>query len=129
MVGKLIMVRLNNIYSPLKFFVYTIINILIAYTLFGICRLVFFISNLDYFPNIESNNILDIINGAFVFDTAGIIYMNIIYILLMLIPLPWRETKLWQKISKLIFEHLFFRYELGTCYMLGNVFRLWVTEM
>ncbi len=97
------MVKLNKIYSPLKFFVYTIINILIAYTSFGICRLVFFISNLDYFPNIESNNVLDIINGAIVFDTAGIIYINILYILLMLIPLPCRERKLWQNISKFIF--------------------------
>ena len=103
MVGKLKMIKLKGIYPPLKFLTYTIINILIAYIVFGICRLVFFISNIEYFPNVEIGNIIPIIKGGLMFDTAGIIYMNILYIVLMLIPLPWRETKFWQSLSKWIF--------------------------
>ena len=97
------MIKLKGIYPPLKFLTYTIINILIAYIVFGICRLVFFISNIEYFPNVEIGNIIPIIKGGLMFDTAGIIYMNILYIVLMLIPLHWRETKFWQSLSKWIF--------------------------
>ena len=61
MVGKLKMIKLKGIYPPLKFLTYTIINILIAYIVFGICRLVFFISNIEYFPNVEIGNIIPII--------------------------------------------------------------------
>ena len=97
------MIKIEGIYPPLKFLAYTIFNILIAYIIFGICRLVFFISNIEYFPNIEANNILQIIKGGLIFDTAGIIYLNGLYIVLMLIPLPWRKTKSWQCFSKWIF--------------------------
>ena len=97
------MIKITGVYPPLKFLAYTIFNILIAYIIFGICRLVFFVSNIEYFPNIETNNILQIIKGGLIFDTAGIIYLNGLYIVLMLIPLPWRKTKLWQGFSKWIF--------------------------
>ena len=97
------MIKIKEIYPPLKFLTYTIINILIAYIIFGICRLVFFISNIEYFPNIEINDIIPIIKGGLLFDTAGILYINILYVVLMLIPIPYRETKLWQNITKWIF--------------------------
>ena len=97
------MIKLKGIYPPLKFLAYTIINILIAYIIFGICRLVFFITNIEYFPNLGIENIIQIIKGGVLFDTAGIVYLNILYIVLMLIPLSWRETKLWQSITKWIF--------------------------
>ncbi|MBR5240543.1 MAG: LTA synthase family protein, partial [Muribaculaceae bacterium] len=97
------MIKITGVYPPLKFLAYTIFNILITYIIFGICRLVFFVSNIEYFPNIETNNILQIIKGGLIFDTAGIIYLNGLYVVLMLIPLPWRKTKLWQGFSKWIF--------------------------
>ena len=97
------MIKSKEIYSPIKFFTYTLINILTAYIIFGICRLVFFISNIEYFPNIEWSNVAQILKGGLVFDTAGIIYFNILYIVLMLIPLPWRELNCWQKLTKWIF--------------------------
>ena len=80
------MIKLKGIYPPLKFLAYTIINILIAYIIFGICRLVFFITNIEYFPNLGIENIIQIIKGGVLFATAGIVYLNILYILLMLNP-------------------------------------------
>ncbi|MBP3354561.1 MAG: sulfatase-like hydrolase/transferase [Bacteroidales bacterium] len=97
------MKRIAKIYSPIKFLTTVIVNILTAYVIFGICRLVFYLSNIEYFPNIGFQEVLQILKGGLVFDTAGIIYVNILYIALMLIPLPWRETLKWQNICKWIF--------------------------
>lgn len=94
---------LDKIYSPLRLLSITALNILIAYLIFGICRLVFFIANLEYFPNVGFENISEILHGGLVFDTAGIMYVNVLYIVMMLIPLRIRENKCWQSIAKWIF--------------------------
>ena len=72
------MIKLNGIYPPLKFLAYTIINILIAYIIFGICRLVFFITNIEYFPNLGIENIIQIIKGgveAFLYAFIALLFI------------------------------------------------------
>ena len=78
---------LDKIYSPLRLLSITVLNILIAYIVFAVCRLIFFIANIDYFPGVGFEDISDILHGGLVFDTAGIMYMNVLYIVMMLIPL------------------------------------------
>lgn len=94
---------LCKIYSPLRLLSITILNVLIAYLVFAICRLIFFVANIDYFPNVGFENVLEIIHGGLVFDTAGIMYINALYIVLMLIPLRIREKGYWQSVTKWIF--------------------------
>lgn len=58
---------------------------------------------MEYFPGITTSEFYEIFKGGLLFDTAGIIYVNILYIFLMLVPIPWRKSKVYQNISKWIF--------------------------
>lgn len=93
----------KKIYTPLRYLAATAVNIAVAYLAFMLCRIVFFIYNKAYFPDLGWNDFWTILKGGLVFDTSGIIYVNLVYIAAMLVPLPWRERKIWQKTCKWIF--------------------------
>ena len=94
---------IEKIYSPLRYLAATAINIAVVYIAFMICRVVFYIYNKAYFPDMGWDDFRTIFKGGLVFDTSGIVYVNLIYIAAMLVPLPWREGKIWQKTAKWIF--------------------------
>ena len=94
---------IDKLYTPLRFLAAVTVNIAIAYIVFMACRVIFFVANREYFPDLGWRELPDILSGALAFDTAGIIYVNILYIALMLLPLPWREKKGWQSTSKWVF--------------------------
>ncbi len=93
----------KKIYTPLRYLAATAVNIAVAYLAFMLCRIVFFIYNKAYFPDLGWDDFWTILKGGLVFDTSGIIYVNLVYIAAMLVPLPWREGKIWQKTCKWIF--------------------------
>ena len=79
-------------------------NMALVYFIYWICRLIYLAENASAFPDFWSDNFLrDIIAGAWTFDTSAIMYTNALYALLMLIPLQWKEQKVWQRIAKIIF--------------------------
>lgn len=94
---------IEKIYSPLRYLAATAINIAIVYLVFALCRIIFYLYNKSYFPDLGWENAGMILKGGLVFDTSGIVYVNLAYIAAMLIPLPWREKKIWQKTAKWIY--------------------------
>lgn len=94
---------IEKIYSPLRYLAATAINIAIVYLVFALCRIIFYLYNKSYFPDLDWGNAGMILKGGLVFDTSGIVYVNLAYIAAMLIPLPWREKKIWQKTAKWIY--------------------------
>lgn len=90
-------------YLPLRYLAATAINIAVVYLAFMACRIIFYIYNRAYFPNLGWDDMGTIFKGGLVFDTSGIIYVNLVYIAAMLVPLPWREGKIWQKTCKWIY--------------------------
>lgn len=83
--------------SPLAF----LFNLLWVYVVYGLCRLVFFFQNYDTFvggvAQLDSANVAV---GIGLFDTSAILYTNSLYALLMLLPLHWKEQKVWRIVSK-----------------------------
>ena len=81
-----------------------ICNIFLSYLLFFLGRIIFFILNNDYFIDYMSWELAgDMLAGALKFDTSAVIYVNALYILMMLLPLHFKETKTYHKITKCIF--------------------------
>lgn len=81
-----------------------ICNIILSYFLFFLARIIFFIVNRDYFVDYMSWELaIDMLNGALKFDTSAVIYVNALYILMMLFPLHFKETKTYHKITKWIY--------------------------
>ena len=86
--------------TPLAF----VWNMALAYVVYWLCRLIYWAENVGAFQGFWSHNTLrDIFTGAWMFDTSAILYTNVLYALLMLIPLPWKECSGWQRVAKWLF--------------------------
>lgn len=81
-----------------------ILNMLLAYMLFFVARIVYFLVNYDYFiDGLRENSIWSWIKGGLLFDTTAIFYTHILYILMMLLPVWRKENRWYQKTCKWIF--------------------------
>lgn len=68
-----------------------------------LCRIFFYAFNKSLFPGISFYNWLQIIKGGIRFDLAAMFYFNAAFIILSLLPLPFREGKQYQLFIKIIF--------------------------
>ena len=68
-------------------------NTLLVYVAYFICRFVFYVVNFNNYETIDSHHLVNLFSAGLLFDTSAILYTNCIFLLLFLIPLPWKETK------------------------------------
>ena len=78
-------------------------NIFLIYICYTICRAVFVIDNWDSFNYLTISDFLRLCRGGLLFDTAAIAYSNILYVLLVFLPLHLKERKGYHKAVKWIF--------------------------
>ena len=79
-------------------------NMIMVYVVYAICRLVFFLENYNVFSQtISELPATDIIKGSLIFDTSAILYTNVVYAVMMLIPWHLKENRIWQKCAKWLF--------------------------
>lgn len=79
-------------------------NFLLVFFIYFLCRLFFLIENWDVLSTgFSSLNVRSLFEGSLKFDTSAILYTNILYALLMLFPLHFKETTIWRKIAKWVF--------------------------
>ena len=88
---------LKSYLSPL---VATLLNLLLAYVVYFVARMAYLLDNWNYFANSLT---MEVLQGGLVFDTAAILVTNIPYIVLMLLPLHWKETPLWHRLCRWLF--------------------------
>ncbi|KAA6350998.1 Lipoteichoic acid synthase 1 [termite gut metagenome] len=70
---------------------------------FTLCRIIFILENYRFFTDLSFGKLSLMFKGAFYFDLSALLYTNILYIVLMLMPLHYKEGVLYQKITKGIF--------------------------
>ncbi len=80
-----------------------LLRITLLYLLMAMSRLFFYIYNIDVIDSLTLSSLPSIIKASFIFDTASIFYVNILFILLSLIPFNFREKGWWQAILGVIF--------------------------
>lgn len=81
-----------------------VINMVMVYVVYEICRLVFLAVNWGMFSDVMTwGAFADMLRGGWYFDTSAIFYTNALYALLMLFPIHYKETALYQKIAKWLF--------------------------
>ena len=86
---------LNKIYSPLLAVLW---NLLLVYFVYQIARLEYYVENRDYL-----SYTWDIFQGGLLFDTSAILYTNALYVVMMLFPLHWKESKVYHKVCQWLF--------------------------
>ena len=88
---------LESYLSPLAA---TLVNLLLAYVVYAIARVAYLLDNWSYFADSLT---MEVVQGGLVFDTAAILVTNIPYIVLMLLPLHWKETRFWHRLCQVVF--------------------------
>lgn len=79
-------------------------NVILLFVMYTLCRVEYLLENYSYFAqSVSEGHLSRLFFGGIVFDTPGIMYTNAIYILLMLLPLHWKENATYQKVCKWIF--------------------------
>ena len=90
----------NLLITPLCF----VINMVLLYVVYFICRLVFLAVNWSMFSSsLTWNAFGEMLLGGWFFDTSAILYTNALYALLMLFPIHYKESVLYQKVAKWVF--------------------------
>ena len=89
--------------ATVNVYVALLVRLAIVLLLFFISRLLFYVLNTDYFPGITFDRWMRILKGGFRFDLAAMIYVNSLFILLQILPLPIRYNSIYQKISRIVF--------------------------
>jgi len=71
--------------------------------LFSFCRIGFFVFNLKMFPGITVSQFITILKGGLTFDISAVVYVNMLFILLHIIPLEIRYKNVYQTVLEYIF--------------------------
>ena len=80
------------------------INLMWAYLAYFLCRLAYGVENWSVLGgNFTSDGVGEVLKGGWMFDTSAIMYTNSLYMVLMLLPLHYKEREGWQKLAKWVF--------------------------
>ncbi len=89
--------KLQNEYLVL---LYRLVLIMFFYSAF---RVIFFLFNTSLFPNIELSGFLTIMKGGLMFDLSAMLYLNLLYVFLYILPLPFKFGTGYQRFLKIIY--------------------------
>lgn len=92
-VGKLT----GNVYWAL------LLRLALAMLLFSLCRVGFYLFNTGFFPNMPVGKFLVLMMGGLKFDLAAVLYVNLLFVVLMILPLGFRFKFGYQEVAKYIF--------------------------
>jgi phosphoglycerol transferase MdoB-like AlkP superfamily enzyme len=86
--------------SPIGVLLYRLGAVMILFT---ICRLLFYLFNRKLFPQIDIYYLLSLCLAGLRFDLSAVLYFNMAYILLLLIPHHCHHNKLFLKTTNILF--------------------------
>lgn len=87
----------GNIYWAL------LLRLVLVMFLLTLCRIGFYLFNLSFFPDMTPSNFLWLLWGGLQFDLTAMLYVNTVYILLMILPFDFRFRYDYQQFSKYLF--------------------------
>src|SRR5690242_13258409 len=90
----------NKIHWKKNIYVALVLYLLLAMFFYTLCRIGFYLFDTAYFPGMTTSIFLHLLAGGLVFDLAGVLYSNILFILLIIIPHPYRYNPTYKKILK-----------------------------
>lgn len=84
-------------------YIVMVYRFLMVMFLYSAGRIIFFLFNTSMFPNVDFPSFIRIMRGGIMFDTSAVLYLNAIYFLLYLLPLPFKFKDWYQRMLKWIF--------------------------
>lgn len=71
--------------------------------LYMLLRIGFFLFNKGLFPTVGVEELLPMLIGGVRFDIVALLYLNILYVLLLSIPVPFKYNRIYQQVAKWVF--------------------------
>ncbi len=87
----------TNLYTALA------LRLLLVMFLLSVCRVFFYLFNINFFPDMTIANFARLMAGGLRFDLVTALYLNLLFILLMILPVDWRFNRYYQQTLKYIF--------------------------
>jgi phosphoglycerol transferase MdoB-like AlkP superfamily enzyme len=84
-------------------FVVLAYRILLVMFLFSLCRIGFFLFNFKMFPGVTFSQFINILKGGLVFDISAVVYINMLFILLEIVPIELRYNRVYESVVKYIY--------------------------
>ncbi len=84
-------------------FLVLIYRIILIMFLFTLCRLGFFLFNLKMFPGVSFSQLFTMLKGGLTFDISAVVYINMVFILLNILPFEFRYKEGYQAVLKYLF--------------------------
>lgn len=95
--------KTKHIHWQKNIYIALLLYLLLAMFFYTLCRIGFYLFNTSYFPGIDGSIFLRLLAGGLVFDLPGVLYSNILFILMIIIPHPYRYKAAYKKTLKWVF--------------------------
>ena len=82
-------------------FIIMLRNLAVVYATFLICHPIFIWYNWSSFQGDLAGMLWPMLKGALVFDTAGIMYISALYVVLMMFPFHFKEKRWYYRLTKI----------------------------
>ena len=81
-----------------------LLNLLLVYVVYFIARMTFLAENWNFYAdNLSWPHLVEMLRGGVMFDTSAILYTNALWIVMVLFPLPMKETKKYHEVCRWVF--------------------------
>ncbi len=75
----------------------------ILFIFYALFRILFYLMNASLFPNVDLPGFIRIMKGGLMFDNSALIYLNILYFILFILPMQWKFNSGYGKFLKGIY--------------------------
>lgn len=95
----------KDILKSLMPLVTVLVNLLLAYIVYFIARVAYFLENRSLFADSLSSlsHVSELLYGGMVFDTTAILYTNALWVVMVLLPFHRKENKTYHNVCKWLF--------------------------
>lgn len=78
-------------------------RLLVVMLLFSLLRVVFYVHNIGFFPEVPTDRLLVMLAGGLRFDLVAVLYINVLFIFLNVIPFTFRYNARYQRLARRLF--------------------------
>lgn len=80
-----------------------LVRLMVVYAVFMLCRLGFYYFNNNLIDSLDNSSYWSLLRGSLMFDTVSIIYVNLLFIFMSLVPFRFREHNAYRKAMLWVF--------------------------
>jgi hypothetical protein len=81
----------------------TLWRLSLVFILFSVTRILFYLFNKSYFSGMTTSHFIELMVSGLKFDLTAVLYTNLLFLVMMIVPFRFRYNTIYQAIAKFIF--------------------------